>query len=367
MHCGNIRYKSSCLPAAGDSRDVSQAGCQVRGDLRRLQAVFDASPDSIFLIDPATMTFIDANQAACLTLGYSSDELFQMEVQRVAPEVSHERLDQALTAHSRAPGTTATIDTTQRVRDGSESSVCWHIHATETDKGPLFIVFARGSEDRRSRRDETLEAFLLTDLGHDPLTRLPNRRLFQRRLQRAVILAHRRPDYAFAVLFVDLDGFKAVNDTFGHQSGDYVLREFARRLSRSVRPGDVVARVGGDEFTVLVDNVREENDAVRIAQRIQAYTELPLDLNGHVVSITASIGIAQSSRGYERPQSILRDADRAMYFAKAAGRSPHVFEADENTLRREGQKETAIATVATQPASSPTAQHRRPVPPRTPR
>ncbi|HVG82878.1 MAG TPA: EAL domain-containing protein [Vicinamibacterales bacterium] len=176
---------------------------------------------------------------------------------------------------------------------------------------------------------------LMHDAIHDPLTRLPNRMLFMERLTRAITRRVRHPDYLFAVLFVDLDRFKHVNDSLGHAAGDQLLIRFSERLAATVRRDDVVsrmavpretasepntlARFGGDEFVVLLDDIREPIDAVRVAERIQAMAAEPLQLETQEVFASPSIGVAVSSTEHRSADELLRDADLAMYRAKASG------------------------------------------------
>jgi len=165
------------------------------------------------------------------------------------------------------------------------------------------------------------EEQLLHDAFHDSLTNLPNRALFTDLLGRSLGRAQRRADYRFAVLFIDLDRFKVVNDSLGHSVGDELLRAITRRIERCVRPGDTVARLGGDEFTILVDDIGNASDATRVADRIQRELTQPFNLSGHEVFTSASIGIALSASGYEEVDDLLRDADIAMYRAKALGKA----------------------------------------------
>jgi diguanylate cyclase (GGDEF)-like protein len=158
---------------------------------------------------------------------------------------------------------------------------------------------------------------------HDPLTGLPNRTLLVSHLEAAIERARTCDDYLFAVLFLDLDRFKVINDSLGHMVGDQLLEEIARRLERCVRQVDVVARLGGDEFAILLSRIEGYGEAARVAERIHDELARPFQLKGHEVYSTASIGITLSSIGYQEPEDILRDADTVMYRAKANGKARH--------------------------------------------
>lgn len=161
---------------------------------------------------------------------------------------------------------------------------------------------------------------LIHDALHDSLTGLANRSLFMDRLSHALDIAKRHESYCFAVIFLDLDRFKVINDSLGHLAGDQLLIEVAHRLSRCLRGSDTFARLGGDEFAILLEYVQKEQDVIRLVKRIQQQLRKPLNLNGKEVFINASIGITMSTAAYDRPEELLRDADIAMYQAKASGR-----------------------------------------------
>jgi diguanylate cyclase (GGDEF)-like protein/PAS domain S-box-containing protein len=169
-----------------------------------------------------------------------------------------------------------------------------------------------------------VEQQLSHDAHHDVLTGLPNRALFMDRLERALKRARRQPEYHFAVLYLDLDRFKVVNDSLGHRTGDELLVELGQRLLSSVRPDDTVARLGGDEFGILLDGVSDLQVATLAADRIMAHMEAPFILQSNEVFSGISVGIAYSTADYEVPDQVLRDADIALYRAKAMGRSRHV-------------------------------------------
>jgi diguanylate cyclase (GGDEF)-like protein len=178
---------------------------------------------------------------------------------------------------------------------------------------------------RRTRAEEKLAHEAL----HDPLTDLPNRRLLFNRLEHAFAWNKRNPENLCAVLYLDLDGFKEVNDSLGHEAGDNLLKQVAGRLQASVRDMDTVARMGGDEFAILLEAASNEECVKAIVQRIQASLVRPYELPGNTVEAGASIGVVMNIAGYDQFDHILRDADTAMYKSKANGRNQYrVFDVE---------------------------------------
>jgi len=178
-----------------------------------------------------------------------------------------------------------------------------------------------GSQTDISERKEA-EAKLFRDATTDALTQLPNRAIILERLQKAIEQASEKQNFLFAVLFLDLDRFKYINDSLGHPAGDELLITVAGLLKSQLRGSDIVARLGGDEFVILLENIRDANYVVSVAERIIEVLSRPVYLDKHnvLVSTNASIGIVLSSTGYQEPEDVLRDADIAMYGAKASGK-----------------------------------------------
>ena len=168
---------------------------------------------------------------------------------------------------------------------------------------------------------QRIEAQLVNNAFHDALTGLPNRALFMKLLARSLMQTSIGKACSTVVVFLDLDRFKPINDSFGHLVGDRLLQAIAQRLKRCLRDEDTVARFGGDEFTILFENVKDISLIIQIAERIQTELALPFVLNGHEIFTTVSIGIAHSSDGCDRPEVLLRNADIAMYRAKHLGRA----------------------------------------------
>lgn len=169
-------------------------------------------------------------------------------------------------------------------------------------------------------RHHQSEEQLVHDAFHDSLTGLPNRALFLNRLEQALQRPQRHPQYIFAVLFLDLDGFKQINDTLGHQVGDQLLVAIAKRLASCLRPGDTISRLGGDEFVVLLNDLHGMGDATVTAQRLRYQVSRPFLLGEHEILTDVSVGITLSSYGYTAAEQVLQDADQAMYEAKKAGK-----------------------------------------------
>lgn len=190
------------------------------------------------------------------------------------------------------------------------------------------IAYAIAAFQDISERKQA-EAQLIYNALHDALTDLPNRNLLMERLELAINRAKRVDSYCFAVLFMDLDRFKIVNDSLGHLAGDQLLISFAHKLQSCIRSADLAARLGGDEFIIVLEEIQGIQEAVKTAERIFAELQAPLVLEGHDVFITTSIGIVLGTKEYGQASELIRDADIAMYRAKAQGRARYeIFNAE---------------------------------------
>ncbi|MGQ9547897.1 MAG: EAL domain-containing protein [Roseiflexus sp.] len=252
-------------------------------------------------------------------IGTSPDEWFH----RLHPD-DHERVEWRLLAHTHRLITSFELEYRILHRDGNyrwmlcRGMAVWDEHGRATR-----MVGSQTDITGRKHAEEQLAYGAL----HDALTGLPNRTLFMDRLSLALKRAHREK-YLFAVLFLDLDRFKTVNDSLGHTAGDELLIAVARRLESVLRPGDTVARLGGDEFAVMLDRLNTPEEAEWIAERIHQKLQSPLSIGGHTVYTTASIGLVLANEGYDRPEEIARDADTAMHQAKVRRRGHIVFDPD---------------------------------------
>ncbi|HEX7579932.1 MAG TPA: EAL domain-containing protein, partial [Thermoanaerobaculia bacterium] len=264
-------------------------------------------------------TIRSCNEAFARILGWEREELIGRNIQNLLLDGTFRS---SLLPRLERLGNLSNVEARLRHRDGSAVWVLENL--TKTDEAPDGAPFIEGIiVDITSRK--RAEDRLLHDALHDALTGLANRALFMDRLDH-VIRRARRQGFLFAILFLDLDRFKLVNDSFGHLSGDQLLVAVAGRIASAIRTEDTVARIGGDEFAVLLDGIRDVEEARLAAVRLQASLARPFDVGGRNVFVTASIGIAVGNDD-GRPDDLLRDADTAMYHAKAAGKAQFaVFE-----------------------------------------
>ena len=269
-------------------------------------------------------------------LGYTDPELGDARGEwlgRVHPD-DRAALTQALDAHLTGASHHFEHEHRMQHRDGSYRWMLARGMAVRDATGnAVRVVGSQTDVTDRKKAEQRLQH----DALHDALTGLPNRVLFLDRLDQAIRRAQRStPGAAAAVLFLDLDRFKLVNDSLGHQVGDELLKAVARRLESAVRPPDTVARLGGDEFTVLLDGVTDVHEAALVAERVHATLKTPFEIDDRDLHIDASIGIALAESD-AAPETVLRDADVAMYRAKADGKGRHaVFDGrmHEQVMRR---------------------------------
>lgn len=203
-------------------------------------------------------------------------------------------------------------------KDGTEFWNQWHIEPIINDDGNLthYIAIQRDVTAKKKAENE-----LQYNASHDNLTGLYNRRWFLEQLNNCISKTNQEQDYVFALLFLDLDGFKSINDTLGHSVGDKFLQEVAKRLQKSLRHQDKLARLGGDEFTIIIDGVDDLQVISQITTKIQENLQYPFVVGGKELFTSSSIGITLSNLGYTTGEDMLRDADLAMYRAKSRGKS----------------------------------------------
>lgn len=222
-------------------------------------------------------------------------------------------------------------DYTQQLKQSQAQIVQAEIERQQAQEVRLRVQIAEAAKlelEKEIAERKRVEEKLIHNALHDVLTGLPNRALFTERLERALLRTKRHPDRLFAVLFLDLDRFKVINDSLGHAIGDELLIAFAQRLKTCLRVEDTVARLGGDEFTILLEDIQAISKITDIVERIQQVLSLPFQLSRNEVFTTASIGITLSTVGYDSPEAVLRDADIALYRAKSLGKARHeVFNA----------------------------------------
>ncbi len=287
----------------------------------RFRSAFDLAPIGMALV-ALDGRWLRVNHSLCQIVGYSEEEFKQMNFQAIThPEdIGHflSNINRVL------EGRLLTCQMEKRYihKDGHEVWVLIGVSLIrDSESQSLHLIFQIQDITDRKRAEQQLvhEAF------HDSLTGLPNRSWFMEQLKLSMEQAKQDYSRLFAILFLDLDRFKLINDSIGHMVGDQLLVGIAQRLQQHLRAGDKVARLGGDEFTILLNNIQDASEAVHVAERIQRHVAKPFNLGSYETFTTASIGIAIFNEEYEKPEDLLRDADTAMYQAKSLGKARYVI------------------------------------------
>jgi len=306
-----IRRHHAQLQADMDART------RLTEDLRRFRMAMDATADAIFLVDRANMCFVDVNVTACRMLGYERDD-FLMVGQRdrgSAPAQLVELYDKLLAGDQSG----AMAELMLHRRDGTPLSVEVQRRTLRSGQNWILVAVARDITERKEAERRLLK------LAHfDTLTGLPNRSQLYESLTHSLTQAaeHR---WALAVLFLDMDRFKNINDTLGHTIGDELLRQFSSRLVDCLRVRDTIGRFGGDEFAAILMLPEGVQSALPVIDKIREAMRQPFDLMGHEVTVTASIGISVYPDDGMDADTLIKYADTAMYRAKEAGRDAFRF------------------------------------------
>ena len=312
---------SGVLTDITERRAIEEA---LRASEERFRAVIETASDAFVSVD-TDGRIVEWNRKAEETFGWTRDEAIGLPLAAtVVPEGSRDAHGRAFARFVRTGGgpiVSRTLEVNAMRRDGVEFPIELSVWMTLSQGTQRVNAFVRDTSDRKALEQVTHQAF------HDPLTDLANRALFTERVAAALARRDDSGTETVAVLLLDLDDFKTVNDSLGHAAGDELLIAVAARLRSCVRPGDTLARLAGDEFAILLDDLDDERAAVAVAKRVGARLEAPFEIDEMEIAVRASIGISLGQTPDARPDDLMRDADVAMYEAKARGKGGfQVFE-----------------------------------------
>jgi diguanylate cyclase (GGDEF)-like protein/PAS domain S-box-containing protein len=305
---------------------LRESQIQLQRELAEIETIYQSAPVGLSVLD-TDLRFVRINQRLAQINGFSVEAHIGRTLRDLLPDLADaaEKLLRPI-LETGEPVLNMEINGETPAQPGVQRT--WLESFLPLKDGEHIIGISIVCEEISDRKQA--ESQLRQNAFYDGLTGLPNRALFMEYLTQALQQAKRHKDNLFAVLFLDLDQFKVINDSLGHIKGDQFLITIAHILQACIRSTDIVARLGGDEFTILLTGIQDVSDAIRVAEHIQQELKLPLNLDKQEVFTSASIGIALSSTlDYDQPEQLLRDADTAMYRAKALGKSRYaLFNAD---------------------------------------
>ncbi|MDH3644458.1 MAG: EAL domain-containing protein, partial [Gammaproteobacteria bacterium] len=319
-----VGEEACVLCIAKDVRDLRSTEEQLRVSEERFRGAFENAPIGILLLDMEGRIF-QANRFAAELLDYGDGEMNNLHVSRLVP--SEERPRYKTLLQRLASGVKETMRTEQRLLCASGLEIWTNMHLVLQRNGngePSYCIVQIADITEMKVSQQRMERMAFYDI----LTDLANRRLFFDRLAHAIDHTRRNQRLA-ALLYLDLDQFKRVNDTLGHEAGDHLLRAVAERLTNSVRAEDTVGRPGGDEFTILLYDVGTPSDASHVAEKILNVLRQPITISGQQLVVTTSIGITIVPTDGTDPAVLMKNADLAMYRAKEHGRNQFQFYSEE--------------------------------------
>ncbi len=285
-------------------------------ELLRFKNVLDNTLDMIFMFEPESLRFVYVNQGAVLSMGYSWEEFLGMTSYQIEPLMPEAKFRQLIAPLLSGAESSLRFETVHRRKDGTDFQVAVFLQlVTQRDGSGLFIAIMHDITEKKES-----EEMIWQQANFDTLTGLPNRRKFYDRLAQEIKKSH-RSGLPMALMLLDLDHFKEVNDTLGHAQGDVLLVEVARRIAKCVRDSDTVARLGGDEFTVILSEIKDTSSIERIAQNIIERLVAPFQLLQEMAYVSASVGITLYPDDAQNIDSLIKNADQAMYLAKKSGRN----------------------------------------------
>lgn len=308
----------------------------------RFGRLLDSSSNEIYIFNADNFLFTHINKGGHDNIGYSMEELYEMTAYDLKPEISKDEFLSYIEPLRNGESKQISFETLHQRKDGTTYPVDVRLQLSSSEKPPVYIAMTLDISDRKIAEEK------LNHLAYyDKLTDLPNRRLFIDRLQQTMKEATRN-EQLVAVLFIDIDHFKKINDSMGHEAGDILLKEAAQRLASCIRLSDTLARLGGDEFTLVLSSLQHANDAISVAENILQYFSNPFIIKSVELFISVSIGITLYPLDDNSADDLLRNADTAMYHAKQNGRNNFQFYSAEMTaqvekrLKLEGELRDAL-------------------------
>ena len=318
------------LKLIGTTQDITEQ-VRLKEKSQELSSIIENSSSEIYIVDYLTHEYLYVNKAACDALGYTKEEMLnKITILDINKNLTKEMIQKIKKEYEKSNQHFITNETVHTRKDGTSYHVHSHIQRIKYNKKDAYVIFDTDVTQNMlvSELADRQSQMLYHQANHDTLTDLPNRSHFQSRLSRAITAA-RAKESSFALLFIDLDHFKDINDSLGHHVGDEVLKEVSSRLEKCIRKEDLLARLGGDEFTIILEGTSNIEDVSNVAQKIIQSMKEPIRIASNILHITTSIGVSLYPEHTTQKSNLLKYADTAMYKAKEQGRDNYqIYSAD---------------------------------------